>query len=395
MSETLSSFASAFRQLAGRCSACALDRLSDPDFNRLALRLFRLQHAANADYRRWCDSRGVNEALMEDWRAVPAVPTSAFKQSSYSCLPIERRTTVFESSGTTATVRSRHHHSADSLAVYEGSLLPWFQHHLLPEHSGKEDPSARGVSLVGFKRLRFLSLTPAPEAVPRSSLVHMLGCVANQTVFEVTHFAGGVEPDGAWHVRSGNALDILNAGMRDDAPVLLVGTAFNFVQWLGALELGTGPLVLPRGSRVMETGGYKGRTRSLTKADLHAWISRMLAVPRDHIVTEYGMTELCSQGYDRVVGVASSGDYLRFPPWVRALVISLETGHEAANGEPGFLRIFDLANVFSVMAVETEDLAVDEGEGLRLIGRDPAAELRGCSLQSVPFAGTADHALAS
>jgi hypothetical protein len=53
-----------------------------------------------------------------------------------------------------------------------------------------------------------------------------------------------------------------------------------------------------------------------------------------------------------------------------------------AEGQPGILRVFDLANVWSVMAVQTEDLAVKRGTGFELVGRAAAAEPRGCSLMS-------------
>jgi hypothetical protein len=72
-----------------------------------------------------------------------------------------------------------------------------------------------------------------------------------------------------------------------------------------------------------------------------------------------------------------------FPPWARAQVISPETGREVADGETGLIRIFDLANVYSVMAVQTEDLGIRRGDGFELLGRAVLAEPRGCSLMAV------------
>ena len=72
-----------------------------------------------------------------------------------------------------------------------------------------------------------------------------------------------------------------------------------------------------------------------------------------------------------------------FPPWARAQIVSPETGREVADGETGLLRVFDLANVFSVMAIQTEDLAVRRGDGFELIGRAQLAEPRGCSLMAI------------
>jgi len=72
----------------------------------------------------------------------------------------------------------------------------------------------------------------------------------------------------------------------------------------------------------------------------------------------------------------------RFPPWARVQIISPETGREVAEGETGLIRIFDLANVFSVATIQTEDLGVRRGDGFELIGRAQLAEPRGCSLTS-------------
>jgi hypothetical protein len=73
----------------------------------------------------------------------------------------------------------------------------------------------------------------------------------------------------------------------------------------------------------------------------------------------------------------------RFPAWARAMIVSPETGLEVAEGETGLIRVFDLANIYSVMAVQTEDLAIRRGEGFELIGRAALAETRGCSLMTV------------
>ena len=91
------------------------------------------------------------------------------------------------------------------------------------------------------------------------------------------------------------------------------------------------------------------------------------------------MSELSSQAYDRKPG--ESGDRIyHFPPWTRASVISPETGEAVRGGETGLLRIVDLANVGSVMAIQTEDLARQRGTSFELLGRAVEVERRGCSL---------------
>jgi hypothetical protein len=131
----------------------------------------------------------------------------------------------------------------------------------------------------------------------------------------------------------------------------------------------------------------------MPKEELHALITEKLGVPESHIICEYGMSELSSQAYDGergawcVVRDTESSRVTRhaprtfhFPPWARARVISAETGREVAEGETGVLQVFDLANVFSVMAIQTEDMAVRRGDGFELLGRAAMAESRGCSL---------------
>ena len=135
----------------------------------------------------------------------------------------------------------------------------------------------------------------------------------------------------------------------------------------------------------METGGYKNRSRTLPKAELHALITERLGVPATNIICEYGMSELSSQAYDSEIQPPSPSSILAFstfPPWARVQIISPETGREVAEGETGLIRVFDLANVFSVMAIQTEDLGIRRGDGFELIGRAQLAEPRGCSLMT-------------
>ena len=131
---------------------------------------------------------------------------------------------------------------------------------------------------------------------------------------------------------------------------------------------------LPDGSFAVETGGYKGSGRDIAKAALYAQFAERLGLQHDRVLNEYGMTELSSQCYTRGLGAPHIA-----PPWMRALVIDPETNRELPVGETGVLRLFDLANLGSVLAIQTQDLAVRRERGFELLGRDPAALPRGCS----------------
>ncbi len=221
----------------------------------------------------------------------------------------------------------------------------------------------------------------------------MFGVVAQRWGTE-RHYLGRAGKDG-WELDS----DRLPALLRQDAttPTIVLGTAFSYVHLLDWLDQSGEQWKLPAGSCALETGGYKGRSRVLEKTELHFLIQRRLGILPDRIVCEYGMSELSSQAYDHTLGEASHTNHsaparepmesarriFHFPPWVRTRIISPETLQEVREGEAGLLQVFDLANVQSVLAVQTEDLAVKQGPGFTLIGRDRASEPRGCSLNTI------------
>lgn len=350
---------------------------SEAQFAALARELFRLQFTANAPFRALCLLRGLTPDSLRDWRELPALPTDAFKEADVSCLASAERTAVFHSSGTTQQQPSRHHHSAESLALYEASLKPWFQQHLL----GDLAELIENEQLRPWEQPGFLALTPPPAIAPHSSLVHMLEVVAREFGASDSLFAGRLDAEGTWALDLDRVLFAIRKSMCANRPLVLLGTAFNFVHLLDHFAANNIRYRLAEGTRVMETGGYKGRSRELPKRELHALITKHLGIPAERIVTEYGMSELSSQAYE--TGNAERGARsFHFPPWARALVISPETGREVSDGGTGLLRIIDLANAWSVLAVQTADLAIRRGDGFELLGRAAAAEARGCSLMT-------------
>ncbi len=362
-SESLTGFAAQVREFIGFAAGNAASRdasappvHAEARFGELALELFRLQVAHNAAFRKICEARRTNCAAIKDWREIPAMPTAAFREFELSCLAAAERTAVFHSSGTTGQQPSRHFHNAESLALYEASLLPWFQAHL-PQSSS------------------CVCLTPPPETAPHSSLVHMFATVGRTLAANEFAFCGVLARDGSWGLDFQKAIALLADAISQNHPVAMFGTAFNFVHLLDHLAETGRRLQLPAGSRVLETGGYKGRSRTLLKSELHSLIEGCLGVRAEAIICEYGMSELSSQAY------ATRGIF-HFPPWARVQIISPETGREVAEGETGLIRVFDLANVYSVMALQTEDLGIRRGGGFELLGRATLAEPRGCSLMA-------------
>jgi hypothetical protein len=328
------------------------------DFGSLALELFRAQRKLNPAYERLCAVRGIREVT--DWREIPAVPAVAFKELEMTSLSQTDRARVFFSSGTTQRDRSRHFHSETSLQVYEESLWRWFGANFREQIAGR----------------KWLFLTPRGSAAPNSSLAHMFETIASKLPPEEVEFVGETDVGGEWTLNIARTVEILREFARENQPTALLGTAFQFVHLVDRIDREGERIELPPKSWIMETGGYKGRSREVPKDQLREALCEQLGLTKKQIYGEYGMSELSSQAYDRADGV------FRFPRWARVRIISPATGKDVLAGERGLIRVYDLANIWSVMAVQTEDFGMRMGDGFQLAGRAAQAEARGCSLMS-------------
>lgn len=341
-------------------------------FGARALRVFAHQFRANPVYRAFCEGRGRTPDTVDAWQDVPPVPATAFKHLELVSADPEGVEAVFLTSGTTAGREGRGRHLVPRLSLYEASLMAGVRRHLLP----------------GGESLPLLSLVPPPAEAPDSSLSHMVGTLARETA-----------PSAAWLVDGSGRLHVdgfLDAAARvggSEGGALVVGTAFAFVHLLDALEERGEAVALPPGTRVMETGGFKGRSRAVGREDLYAALEERLGVPGRRIVNEYGMTELLSQMYEPVLteGAAARGRH-QPPPWLRVRALDPGTLEPREPGEEGILAFYDLANVGSVAHVLTEDVGSVEPDGtLRLRGRAVDAEPRGCSLAMDELMASAGH----
>lgn len=345
----------------------------EADFNEMALAIARVQIRLNPLLKALCRKRKIDPSGLKHWMEIPAVPTTAFKTSGCSCLRANDLTTTFHSSGTTGQNASCHGHSEKTLAIYEASVVPWFNYHLCGD---------------GNKKLSFLSLTPSFLNAPHSSLAHMMTTVMNHRGGGTGQFTGVVDADLGWILDIQKTVKALEEAVNGNLPLVVLGTAFSFVHLLDHLQECNRRFALPSGSRVMETGGYKGRSRTMPKVELHRIISRWLGVRRSDIVCEYGMCELSSQAYDcryssiPVIEPDEKERVFHFPPWARVCVVSPENGQEVKEGETGLIRVCDIANIGSSIMVQTEDLGIKRGNGFELVGRAVESEPRGCSLMS-------------
>jgi hypothetical protein len=332
----------------------------DTRFARLALELFAHQFEHCAPYRRFCEARGRTPDRVDDWRRIPAVPTGAFKELALRSFPEQRCVHVFRTSGTSTRRRGELH--LDTLELYEASLLPGFRRFLLPDL-----PARRPLATL-------LVLAPSPAEARDSSLSHMFGVAIRELGAEGSRFfveQGRLQADAL--------LRALRAAP-SDLPLLLCGTSFAFVHLLDALEQRDTRLQLPVNARIMETGGFKGRSRAIPRPAFYRELESWLGVPVEYIVNQYGMTELASQFYDSVLSEPQAPRRKLGPPWARVRLVDAATDEDVGPDAAGSLVIYDLANTGSVLAIQTADVGRRVADGFEVMGREPGAEERGCSI---------------
>jgi D-arabinose 1-dehydrogenase-like Zn-dependent alcohol dehydrogenase len=329
----------------------------DAEFSHLALRLFAYQFAHNHPYRLLCERRGQTPQTVKHWREIPSVPIAAFKETVLAAEPIDGAA-EFNSSGTTRPEhKSRHFHP--SLTLYDLNAQLNFKAHVLPD----------------VERMRSVVLFPHRREMPNSSLAHWL------TLMVETY-----GDPGAWFVTSAGGLDAdglaqtLDSAEAVSEPVLVLAASFGLVHFLEYCESSGRRFQLPPGSRVMDTGGYKGRSREYARDELYALVTHRLGIADSHIVNMYGMTEHGTQFLDNTLCAGGGQRFKVVPPWARTLVVDPETLHEVPHGERGLLLHFDLVNRASVLAVLSEDVGRAVGDGFELFGRASASEARGCSI---------------
>jgi acyl-CoA synthetase (AMP-forming)/AMP-acid ligase II len=261
-----------------------------------------------------------------------------------------------------------------------------------PSLENKKDSSGMTFSFsVGkIAKMRMLFLGPTTEHFPNSSLGYM---------FSVIRYEFGDEKSAVFFSPKGVDTEgfrkALEKASQDNVPVFLLGTTLALLECMEKFAQQGRKFHLPSGSRILDTGGYKVRQIKVSREAFQRQLSETFGVPKEYLLNEYGMTELSSQFYNSslpgissLVERAKATPFAAHPspfahrpsPWVRVAAVDPETLKILPAGEVGLLRIFDLANVDSVMAIQTEDLGRAWPDRIELLGRARGAELRGCSL---------------
>jgi hypothetical protein len=341
-------------------------------FEALALDIARYQAQASPGFQRLLQARGGSLTTLDD---VPPVPSDAFRLARVATFPAELDRVRFYTSGTTGSERGQH--AMRRTDTYERVSLRFGRQALLPRAPARPvvvalatPPATPVSSSLGYMMARFMERFDGRELSSRWLL--------DETGVDLR----GLEQAAA-----------LSAA--ESEPLLLLGTAFALVRLLD--DLAGAKLPLPASSVVMQTGGFKGKSREVSMEELRAGVAAAFQLASERVVGEYGMTELTSQLYEATIREselgalhpgAAPGIYFA-PPWLQVTPVDPVHLRPVPEGDVGLARFIDLGNIDSALSVVTQDLVRRRAGGIELLGRQPGAPARGCSLAVEALLG--DH----
>lgn len=310
-------------------------------FDRLAADAFAHQTAHNPVYAAFAEG-----AAFGGWDRVPYLPVEAFRLAPVAAFDVAEAEAVFTSSQTSQSAAGQGapaRHYVRRLSTYEASFRAGFR------RAFGDGP----MTLVGH-------LPRYADRGAASSLLYMV----EDLVRTAGDDASGLFLDDASLLERA-----LAHATASGTPLVLFGAAFGLMDLVEA-----GRWRLPPGSRIVETGGMKTHRRAMPRAALHAALAEGFGIPEAAVWSEYGMAELMSQAYAR------GGPVFAPPPWLRARVVDpLDPTRDLPGGTPGRLALCDLANRDTCSFLLTDDEAVRHAGGFEVLGRLPAASLRGCN----------------
>jgi phenylacetate-coenzyme A ligase PaaK-like adenylate-forming protein len=314
---------------------------STDDFDRLALETFRHQYETVPVYRKFCQLLRTNIEAVRHLEQIPFLPVEFFK--SHRIISGQQQVqAIFESSGTTASIPSKHY--VTDLQLYQKSFTEAFR------------------KLVGApEEMVILALLPSYLERQGSSLVYMADRLIELTNNQLSGF---------YLDRYDKLIATLETCEANRQPTLLLGVTF------ALLELAEKHPLKLEYTTIMETGGMKGRRKELVREEVHSKLISAFKVGQ--VYSEYGMTELLSQAYSR------GGGRFTTPPWMKVLTRDTDDPLGYVHGRTGGINVIDLANQYSCSFIATQDLGKTHPDGsFEVLGRFDHSDIRGCNLMAL------------
>ena len=310
-------------------------------FEALALGIFLFQYKNNLVYKAYVDALLPDITAIDSINKIPFLPVRFFKSLKVATTDFEPQT-IFESSGTTGSVNSRHF--VKDLLLYEESFMKGFE-----------------LFYGSIKDYCIVGLLPSYLERGNSSLVYMV----NKLIERSEHPQSGFYLDEYEKLAS-----IISDLEKQQQKTLLIGVTF------ALLDFGEQFPMSLQYTTILETGGMKGRRKEMIREELHGTLESAFKVPSIH--SEYGMTELLSQAYSKGDGIFNT------PPWMKILVRDEEDPLLVKKTGSGIINIIDLANIYACSFIATDDAGkIYDDNSFEVLGRVDGSDLRGCSLMTV------------
>ena len=320
-------------------------------FEKLALELFRFQYENNGVYKQYTDALQVDPGVVQTIAQIPFLPIRFFKSHRIQTTSFEPAT-VFESSGTTGSISSRHF--VKDTELYKQAFTKGFDLFYGP-----------------VKGLFILGLLPSYLERENSSLVFMVN--------ELIRLSG--QQDSGFYLDDYTKLSsLINELEKQGQKTLLIGVTFGLLDFASIYSSGKERASLTH-TTIMETGGMKGRRKEMVRQEVHTILKKAFNVPFIH--SEYGMTELLSQAYSSEDGI------FKCPPWMKVLLRDEDDPLcvrqlQGVRHITGAINIIDLANIYSCSFIATDDAGKLFPDGsFEILGRLDNSDIRGCSLMTV------------
>jgi phenylacetate-coenzyme A ligase PaaK-like adenylate-forming protein len=313
--------------------------INSDNFEKKTLEIFHYQAQNNTIYKKYISALGIDNNKVDKIEKIPFLPIEFFKTHKVISGNFEAQK-VFESSGTTGQIRSKHY--VKDLKFYHQVSKTIFE------------------SLYGkLENYCLLALLPSYLERDSSSLVEMA-----KYFMEYTQKGSGFFLNDTAKLK-----EQIHTLKQKNIPVLLLGVTFALLD----LADNQAPQ-LPTDSLIMETGGMKGRRKEMIRPEVHQILQDAFTCPQIH--SEYGMTELLSQFYAKKEGV------FRNSTWAKVILRDVNDPFDMnATIKSGGINIIDLANIDSCCFLETKDLARRlSDDTFEVLGRFDNSDIRGCSL---------------
>lgn len=339
------------------------DHQDSEGFSRLALRVFELQVKYIPIYRRYCEKRGITPEKISSWDQIPALPTDSFKIMELAMFPSGAVRTFMTSGTTKPEERGKVRYDEGGLRLMDATIYQAAASFLFPDKV----------------KTTILVIAPPPDIVPTMVMAYGMNRLMEYFGTAQSRFLIGKEG-----FDMSLLVDGLHRSEAEGLPITICGGSFGFVNFFDTCRERGFRFRLPPGSRILDAGGFKGRSREVKREEFVSDCADLLGVAKDYCVNLLGMTEISSQFYDNNLKNALRGIHLPnakiSPPWTRTIVVDADTLEPLPPGQTGLLRHVDLANRGHLLAIQSDDLGRITPEGFEIEGRTRDGEARGCSL---------------